>query len=63
MNFLKQDKIPDLCVSALIKALISSSHEFIRFHITEKMLKVNKLIMPPSPITADYTASVQAGGF
>jgi hypothetical protein len=47
MNFLRPDQIPDLCVSAL-KAFKSSSHEFVRFHVTEKMLKVNKLIMNPT---------------
>ncbi|MEF3088072.1 hypothetical protein, partial [Bacillus altitudinis] len=61
MNFLKQDQIPDLFIIAL-NAFKSSSHEFIRFHITEKMLKVNKLIMFPLSATAGYTSSVQAGG-
>jgi hypothetical protein len=51
------DQIPDLCVSAL-KAFKSSSHEFIRFHVTAKMLKVNKLIMNPTSATAGNSTTV-----
>ena len=59
MNFLRPDQIPDLCVSAL-KAFMSSSHEFVRFHVTEKMLKVNKLIVSPTMATAGNSTTVLA---
>jgi hypothetical protein len=60
MNFLRQDQIPDLYVSAW-KAFKLSSHEFVRFHITEKMLRVNKLITCPSSATAGNTNTVPTG--
>ena len=62
MNFLRQDQIPDLCVSAL-KAFKPSSHEFIRFYVTEKMLKVNKPIMSPgSAVLGSSTTIPTTGG-
>jgi hypothetical protein len=57
MNFLRQDQIPDLCVSAL-KAFKPSSHEFVRFYVTEKMLKVNKLIMSPGSAALGSSTNV-----
>jgi hypothetical protein len=60
MNFLRQDQIPDLCVGAL-KAFKSPSYEFVMFHITDKMLRVNKLIMFTTSATAGNTTTVPIG--
>ena len=60
MNFLRQDQIPDLCVSAL-KPFKSSSHEFIRIAVTTSMLKVNKLIMAPSTTPSGSSTTVRSG--
>ena len=60
MNFLRQDQIPDLCVSAL-KPFKTSSHEYVRSTVTTKMLKVNKLIMAPSTASSGNSTTVQTG--
>ena len=39
-----------------------SSHEFIRFYVTEKMLKVNKLIMSLGSVVLGSSTTVTATG-
>jgi hypothetical protein len=48
MNFLRKpkDQITNLCVCAL-QPFKSSSHEYIKHDVTDKMFSVNKLIMAP----------------
>ena len=60
MNFLRQDQVPDLCVSAL-KPFKNSSHEFVRFTVTTSMLKANKMIVTPSSAPSGSSTTVRPG--
>ena len=60
MNFLQKNQIPDLCVSAL-RPFTTSSHEFIRHYVTDKMFYANKLILSPSSVASSTSTIVTPG--
>jgi hypothetical protein len=60
MNFLQKNQIPDLCVSAL-RPFTTSSHEFIRHYVTDKMFYANKLILSPSSVASSTSTVVTPG--
>jgi len=60
MNFLQKNQVPDLCVSAL-RPFTTSSHEYVRHYVTDKMFLANKLIMAPSSATSSASTNVSTG--
>jgi hypothetical protein len=61
MNFLQKNQIPDLCVSAL-RPFTTSSHEYVRHYVTDKMFLANKLIMAPTSATSASTSVPTGSG-